>query len=149
MKNENENIGIAKIIKFFSFLINGILKMKRPMATKKNNIPPHADNPRDKKHPAKINFTIEIFPLLFLIPETNRYTAINPKNSPKGSDLNQPIRPLEKIGIEIENINAANKPDVVPPKTLTNAKTTIDVSEPITNGNNIVKLYRKVPNPNN
>ena len=114
--------------------------MKRPMATKKNNIPPHADNPRDKKHPAKINFTIEIFPLLFLIPETKRYAAINPKNSPKGSDLNQPIRPLEKIGIEIENINAANKPDVVPPKTLTNAKTTIDVSEPITNGNNITKI---------
>ena len=62
------------------------------------------------------------------------------KNNPKGSDLNQPIRPLEKIGMEIEKINAANKPDDVPPKTLTNAKTTIDVIEPITNGKSMVKL---------
>ena len=126
-----------------------MLNMNKPMAIRKNRIPPHADNPNDKKHPAKISFRIEIFPLLFLIPETNRYAAKNAKNNPKGSDLNQPIRPLEKIGIEIENISAANRPDVVPPNTRTNAKTMTDVNEPITNGNNIVKLYSEVPNPNN
>ena len=114
--------------------------MNRPIAIKKNRIPPHADNPNDKKHPANISFRIEIFPRLFLIPETNRYAAMNAKNNPKGSDLNQPIKPLEKIGIETEKISAANKPDVVPPITRTNAKTTIDVIEPITNGNSIVKL---------
>ena len=127
-------------MKFFSFLRNGMLNMNRHMAIKKNKIPPHADNPNDKKHPANINFRIEIFPWLFLIPETKRYAAMKAKNNPKGSDLNQPIRPLEKIGMEIEKINAANKPDDVPPKTLTNAKTTIDVIEPITNGKSMVKL---------
>ena len=65
--------------------------------------------------------------------------AKNAKKSPKGSDLNQPIRPLEKIGIDIEKINAANNPAVVPPKTRTNAKTTIAVKEPKTNGKSIVK----------
>ena len=38
-------------------------------------------------------------------PETKRYIAKNAKKSPKGSDLNQPINPREKIGIEIEKIN--------------------------------------------
>ena len=65
--------------------------------------------------------------------------AKNAKKSPKGSDLNQPIKPLVKIGIEIEKINAANNPAVVPPKTRTNAKTTIAVKEPKTSGMNIVK----------
>ena len=105
----------------------------------KNKIPPHADNPRDKKNPAAINFIKEIFPLLNLNPETKRYIAKNAKKSPKGSDLNQPINPLVKIGIDIEKINAAYNPAVVPPKTRTNAKTTIAVNEPITIGNNIVK----------
>jgi len=81
----------------------------------------------------------EIFPLLNFIPETKRYIAKNAKKSPKGSDLNQPIRPLVKIGIDIEKINAANNPAVVPPKTRTNAKTTIAVKEPKTKGMSIVK----------
>ena len=81
----------------------------------------------------------EIFPLLNFNPETKRYIAKNAKKSPKGSDLNQPIRPLVKIGIDIEKINAANNPAVVPPKTRTNPKTTIAVKEPKTNGRNIVK----------
>ena len=38
----------------------------------------------------------EIFPLLNFNPETNRYIAMNAKNNPNGSDLNQPINPLEK-----------------------------------------------------
>ena len=105
----------------------------------KNKIPPHADNPRVKNNPAIINLIKEIFPLLNFIPETKRYIAKNAKKSPKGSDLNQPSNPLENIGSEIENINAANNPAVVPPKTRTNAKTTIAVKEPKTNGNNIVK----------
>ena len=81
----------------------------------------------------------EIFPLLNFNPETNRYIAMNAKNNPNGSDLNQPINPLEKIGIDIEKISAANNPAVVPPKTRTNANTTIAVNEPATNGNIIVK----------
>ena len=81
----------------------------------------------------------EIFPLLNFIPETKRYIAKNAKKSPKGSDLNQPIRPLVKIGIDIEKINAANNPAVVPPKTRTNAKTAIAVKEPKTSGISIVK----------
>ena len=72
-------------------------------------------------------------------PETKRYIAKNAKNNPKGSDLNQPINPLVNIGSEIEKINAANNPAVVPPKTRTKAKTTIAVKEPITAGNSIVK----------
>ncbi len=105
----------------------------------KNKIPPHADKPSDKKNPAVINFIREILPLLNLNPETKRYIAINAKKSPRGSDLNQPINPLVKIGIDTEKISAANNPAVVPPKTRTNAKTTIAVKEPKTNGNNIVK----------
>ena len=81
----------------------------------------------------------EIFPLLNFNPETNRYIAMNAKKSPKGSDLNQPINPLVNIGTEIEKINAANSPAVVPPITRTKAKTTIVVREPKTNGKSIVK----------
>ena len=46
----------------------------------KNKIPPHADNPSDKKNPAEINFIKEIFPLFNFIPETKRYIAINAIN---------------------------------------------------------------------
>ena len=81
--------------------------------------------------------------------ETKRYTARNARKSPKGSDLNQPINPLVNIGIEIENINAETSPAVVPARTRTNAKTTIDVIEPITNGKYTVKSYSDIPNPNN
>tara|TARA_Y100000590_G_scaffold243128_1_gene273296 strand:+ start:409 stop:720 length:312 start_codon:yes stop_codon:yes gene_type:complete len=102
-------------------------------------MPPHADNPSDKKNPAVISFIKEIFPLLNFNPETKRYIARNAKKSPRGSDLNQPIKPLVKIGSDIEKINAANNPAVVPPKTRTNAKTTIAVKEPKTNGKSIVK----------
>ena len=105
----------------------------------KNKIPPHADNPNDKNNPAIINLIKDIFPLLNFIPETKRYIAMNAKNNPNGSDLNHPTNPLEKIGTEIEKINAANSPAVVPPRTRTKAKTTIAVREPITNGKSIVK----------
>ena len=74
---------------------------------------------------------------------------MNPKNKPNGSDLNQPTNPLVNIGTEIENINEAINPAVVPPKTRTNAKTIIDVIEPMTKGNNTVKSYSDIPNPNN
>ena len=83
--------------------------------------------------------------MLNFIPETKRYIAKNAKKSPNGSDLNQPINPLVKIGSEIEKINAANNPAVVPPKTRTKAKTTTAVKEPNTNGNNIVKSYTDEP----
>jgi len=81
----------------------------------------------------------EIFPLFNFNPETKRYIAKNAKKSPRGSDLNQPINPLVNIGTETEKINAANNPAVVPDITRTNAKTTIAVNEPKTNGKSIVK----------
>jgi len=92
-----------------------------------------------------INLIKDIFPLLNFIPETKRYIAMNAKNKPSGSDLNQPINPLEKIGTDTEKINAANNPAVVPPKTRTKAKTTTAVNEPMTNGKSIVKSYRDEP----
>ena len=70
---------------------------------------------------------------------------MNAKNNPNGSDLNHPINPLEKIGIDIEKISAANNPAVVQPKTRTKAKTTTAVNEPMTNGKSIVKSYRDEP----
>ena len=116
---------------------------------KKNNIPPHAEKPRLKNNPAKSILIKEDFPRLFIIPETKKYIARNPKNRPNGSDLNQPINPLEKIGAEIENINAANNPAVVPPRTRTNPKITIAVKEPTTKGKSIVKSYSEELKPNN
>ncbi len=118
------------------------------MGMMKNSIPPHADNPKDKNSPAKINFTKLIFPLLNFSPEMKRYIAINAKKRPRGSDLNQPINPREKIGTEIEKINAANNPAVVPASTRTNANTTTAVNDPITSGNNIVNSYNELPDPN-
>ena len=105
----------------------------------KNKIPPHEESAVAKNNPATINLIIEILPLLNFNPETKRYIAMNAKNNPNGSDLNQPSNPLVKIGAESEKINAANNPAVVPPKTRTNANTEIAVSEPTTIGNNIVK----------
>ena len=70
-----------------------------------------------------------------------RYTAINPRKRPSGSDLNQPICPLSMIGTETENKSAAVSPAVVPPIVLTIAKIATVVSEPIITGNNIVKSY--------
>jgi len=142
--NENmvkliENIGSAQIEKFSFFLKNGTTKKYSAIVIRKNKIPPQAENPNAKKNPAVINFIKEIFPLLNLNPETKRYIAINAKKSPKGSDLNQPIKPLVKIGIDIEKINAANNPAVVPAITRTKANTTIAVKEPTTSGNSIVK----------
>ena len=102
-------------------------------------MPPHADNPNDKKNPAKINLIKEILPLLNLNPETKRQIAKNAKKSPKGSDLNHPSNPREKMGTDIEKINAANNPAVVPAKTRTNANTTMVVKEPSTKGKSIVK----------
>ena len=80
----------------------------------------------------------EILPLLVLIADKNRYTAIKLKNKPSGSDLYQPIKPLSRIGNEIANINDAKRPAVVPPITRTSSKTTTYVNEPIINGKRIV-----------
>ena len=87
----------------------------------------------------------EIFPLLVFIPEIKRYNAKKEKKSPSGSDLNHPIKPLEKIGTETEKINAANNPAVVPPTTLTNANTRMLVNDPITREKSIVKSYNDEP----
>tara|TARA_B110000438_G_scaffold105142_1_gene103662 strand:+ start:655 stop:906 length:252 start_codon:yes stop_codon:yes gene_type:complete len=82
------------------------------------------------------------------MPETKRYIAINAKNKPKGSDLNQPTNPRVNMGTEIENINAAINPAVVPPRTRTKAKTDIAVNEPTTNGNIITNSYNDELKPN-
>ena len=68
-----------------------------------------------------------------LIADKNKYIARKLKKNPRGSDLNQPSKPLSRIGNEMANINDAIRPAVVPPITRTNANTTmIDVSEPKT-----------------
>ena len=110
-------------------------------------LPPQADNARDKNNPPKINFMKEILFLLYFNPETNRYNAINAKNNPNGSDLNQPINPLVKMGAEIEKNSAAINPALVPPITLTNANTATEVNEPIINGKSIVNSYTDKPEP--
>ena len=143
------NIGIAQIKKVSFFLKNGTAKKYTAIATRKNKIPPQDEKPNAKNNPAKINLINENFPLLCIIPETKRYIARNAKNNPNGSDLNQPISPRVNIGTEIENINAANSPAVVPPRTRTNAKTEIAVNEPITSGKIITKSYNDELEPNN
>ena len=105
----------------------------------KDNLPPHDEIPNAKNIPAKTNLIAEIFPWLNFNPETKRYIAKKAKNSPSGSDLYHPIKPLEKIGTETENINAANNPAEVPPNTRTKANTSTPVNEPIIKGNNTVK----------
>ena len=137
--NEAEKDGTVHSMKLSLFLRNGNEKKNNTIGIRKNKIPPHADNPNDKNNAARTNFIKEILPLLNLNPETNRYIATNARKSPSGSDLNQPINPLEKIGIEIEKISAANNPAVVPPRTRTKAKTATDVKEPKTSGMSIVK----------
>ena len=148
--NENmiklaENAGAAQIMKFFSFFTKGKMKKNAAVIIMKDRFPPHAETPNAKKNPAVINLIREIFSWLNLIPEIRRYIAMNAKKSPKGSDLNQPIKPLEKIGTDTANINAANNPAVVPDITRTKANTTIPVNDPITNGNKIVKVYNDEP----
>ena len=64
---------------------------------------------------------------------------MKPKNNPRGSDLNHPIKPLENIGTDTANIKDVNNPAVVPPKTRTNPKIAKEVNEPIIKGNRIVK----------
>ena len=44
----------------------------------------------------------EILEFLELIALRSKYTANNPKNKPRGSDLNQPIWPLSITGTETE-----------------------------------------------
>ena len=137
--NDNENAGAAHIMKLSLFLRKGNAKQNNAIGITKNSIPPHADNPNDKKNAATINLIKDILPLLNFNPEMKRYMAKNAKKSPRGSDLNQPNSPLENIGTEIEKINAAYSPVVVPPKTRTKAKITNVVKEPNTNGRSIVK----------
>ena len=134
-----EKTGIANSEKFVLDLKNGIAKQNKNIEITKKIIPPQADNANDKNNPAPASFKKEILPLSFFIPETKRQTAIKPRNNPSGSDLNQPTKPREKIGTDTANINDANKPAVVPPKTLTNAKTAIEVIAPMNVGNNMVK----------
>ena len=143
--NAIEKTGVAQIKKFFSCLKNGNVKRNNAIARIKKIEPPQADIDNVRNNAAPISFKAEILFLLFFIPDTNRYNAKNPKKSPSGSDLNQPAKPRTRTGIEIANIKEANNPAVVPPSTLTNAKATTEVKEPITSGNSIVKLYNDAP----
>ena len=137
---EIENNGVIHIRKFLSFLKKGKAKRNKIIARIKKIAPPHAERDKARKSPAPVSFNPEILPLLFFMPETNRYRPIMPKNIPSGSDLNQPTKPRISIGIENANNNDAKRPAVVPPKVLTRANTAIEVKEPMTNGNNIVKV---------
>ena len=61
--------------------------------------------------------------------------------------MNQPIRPLYKIGTEMAKKSDAKRPAVVPPMVLTIANITIAVADPMTTGNIIVKSYNSEPAP--
>ena len=74
-----------------------------------------------------------------LIADKNKYAARKLKKKPRGSDLNQPIKPLSRMGNEMANINDAIRPAVVPPITRTNANTMIDFNEPMMTLKIIVK----------
>lgn len=99
------------------------------------------------KNPLEINFAIAILLFFAVIPLKRRYIVKTEKNKPSGSDLNHPIEPLVKIGIDSEKNKAENNPAVVPPITRTNAKSTIVVREPKTAGKTMVKSYRLPPPP--
>ena len=113
----------------------------------KNWFPPHAEIESAVKIPAPTSLDKDIFLFWEFIPLKSKYTAKRAKNNPKGSDLNHPIGLRIKIGKEIENKSAENRPAVVPPITLTSAKITIADNEPKIAGNKIVKSYSSPPPP--
>ncbi len=123
----------------WSVLKNGSVRKKSPIGIIKNWLPPQAGIENVVKIPAPISFANATFLFWEFIPLKSKYTAKRPKNNPRGSDLNHPIGPRIRIGIEIENNRAENRPAVVPPMTLTKAKRTIADKEPKTTGNSIVK----------
>ncbi len=127
------------MMNLWSVLKKGNVRKKSPIGIIKNWLPPQAEIENVVKIPAPISFAIATFLFWEFIPLNSRYTVKRLKNNPKGSDLNQPIGPRISIGNETENNIAENKPAVVPPMTLTNAKRTIADNEPKTTGNNLVK----------
>ncbi len=127
------------MMNLWSVLKNGNARKKSPIGIIKNWLPPQAEIENMVKIPAPISFANATFLFWEFIPLNRKYTAKRAKNNPRGSDLNHPIGPRISIGNEIENNRAENKPAVVPPMTLTNAKRTIADKEPKTTGNNIVK----------
>lgn len=129
----------------WSVLKNGNVRKKIPIGIIKNWLPPHAEIEKLVKIPALASLMRAIFLFCELIPLRRKYTAKRPKNIPSGSDLNHPIGLLINRGIETENKREANKPDVVPPITLTNAKITIPDNDANITGNRIVKSYRFTP----
>ncbi len=127
------------MMNLWSVLKNGNAMKKIPNGIIKNWLPPQVEIENAVKIPAPISFANATFLFWEFIPLNSKYTAIRLKNNPRGSDLNHPIEPRISIGNEIENNRAENKPAVVPPMTLTNAKRTIADKEPKTTGNSIVK----------
>jgi len=123
----------------WSVLKNGNVRKKIPIGIIKNWLPPQAEIENVVKIPAPMSFANATFLFWEFNPLKSKYIVKNPKNNPRGSDLNQPIGPRISIGNEIENNMAENKPAVVPPMTLTKAKRTIADKEPKTTGNSIVK----------
>lgn len=136
---EIPKIGMAQTKNLWSLRMKGKVMMNSPIGIMKNWLPPHADRLSIRKKPLEISLDIAIFLFSELIPLKRRYVANTAKNKPRGSDLNHPIVPRVKIGIEIEKNNAENNPAVVPPITRTNAKTRIVVKEPKIAGKSIVK----------
>ena len=118
---------------------NGSAIKKIPIGIMKNWFPPHAEIENAVNNPDPTSFANATFLFLEFIPLNRRYIVKRLKNNPNGSDLNQPIGPLTKIGSETEKSRADIKPAVVPPITLTKAKITIADNEPITTGKIIVK----------
>ena len=111
--------------------------MKRLIIPISNWFPPQEDKEKVRKSPLKAIKKIEFFFLCEIMPFDNNVRKIKLRNNPSGSDLNQPIDPLTKIGIEIENSKDESKPAVVPEIVLTKKNMTTDVREPKITGKTI------------
>ena len=113
--------------------------MKIAIGITKNWIPPHAEIAIDNNIPPLINLKNDKLDFSFFIPLKNKYRDKIPKQSPRGSDLNQPKVPLKIMGNETENKSDDNIPALVPAIILTKRKTKNVVTEPKITGMIIVK----------
>jgi hypothetical protein len=135
---EMVNGRIFHIIFLQSFRIRGNIRINNPKRIKKNWFPPHADKLKKKIIPDRVFRIIEFLVDLELSADKNNHSDNKLRNNPNGSDLNHPAEPRDKIGIEIENINAENNPAVVPKIFLKIPNKTKHVKEPIIAGKIIV-----------
>lgn len=130
------NAGIEKI-KFF-LLMKLMYMINKPKSIIKNWFPPHADKLTKIIIPEKIFFMIDRDKLFEFNAERNNQNPSNPRNKPKGSDLNQPAEPLTRMGMDTEKNRAESNPADVPIIFLVIPKIIKIVNEPTITGKIIV-----------